>query len=164
MQLRGARIWINDLPITTRLALTTEPQPPQQLNSPWSQWTPYFPLWHVSQAVPSKPLLHWHTPVPLVPSTHSPLPKQGWPLGPGHGSQCCPKNPPQHLRTWRRNRLLTLSSSSSVWLLTWRVTYDGLLQAGRFAADRQQTFSFKHPSEHTLPPLHGFLQTEVKAL
>lgn len=78
-----------------------------KVNSPWSQWTPYIPRWHVSQAVPSKPLWHWHAPVPLVPSTHSPLPKQGWPLGPGHGSQCCPKNPPQHLRTWRRSRALT---------------------------------------------------------
>lgn len=73
-----------------------------ELYEPWSQWTPYFPLWQVSQAVPLKPLLHWQIPVPLVPSEHAPLPKQDRPFGPGHGSQCSPKNPPQHLRTWKQ--------------------------------------------------------------
>lgn len=77
------------------------------VNVPWSQWTPYLPLWHVSQAVPLKPLLHWQTPVPLIPSKHNPLLKQGWALGPGHGSQCWPKNPLQHRWTWTQNGPVT---------------------------------------------------------
>lgn len=41
---------------------------------PWSQWIPYLPLWQFSQAVPLKFWLHWQTPVPFVPSAHTPLP------------------------------------------------------------------------------------------
>lgn len=37
------------------------------------------------------------------------------------------------------------------------VTYDVSLEASRSAADGQQSFFFKHPSEHTLPLLHRFL-------
>lgn len=82
---------------------------------PWSQWTPYLPLWQVSQAVPLKPSLHRHTPVPFVPSTHTPLPKQGRPFGPGHASQCSPKNPAQHLRSWKHRRVLVCHAAEDAY-------------------------------------------------
>lgn len=82
---------------------------------PWSQWTPYLPLWQVSQAVPLKPSLHRHTPVPFVPSTHTPLSKQGRPFGPGHASQCSPKNPAQHLRSWKHRRVLVCHTAEDAY-------------------------------------------------
>ena len=112
---------------------------------PWSQWTPYFPLSHVSQAVPLKPLWHRQTPVPAVPSSQAPFPKQGCPLGPGQGSQCSPKNPPQHLRTCRQRgeRPAPVPSPGGPG------SYQGSPEAGGPAAHRQQPLLLKHVREQT---------------
>lgn len=142
-----------------------------QLHEPWSQWTPYFPLWQDSQAVPWKSLLHWQTPVPLTPSKHRPLPKQACPFGPGQGSHCSPKNPSQHLRSWKytgnviqdflrffmlgrwkqrdvqcssRGRLLCSRWSYEI-LLRWRV-YTGSSSSSLISADIQN-----HSSGNSLP-------------
>lgn len=59
--------------------------------APWSQWMPYLPSVHVSQAVPLKPRPHSHTPVPLAPSKQIPFPKQTFSAFPGQGWHWGPK-------------------------------------------------------------------------